>query len=92
MGTALIALVAAGMAGEVARLLIQADWLPAQEALWDTSGWLPEDSVPGQILYALIGYEATPSPLQAAFYFGGLLLLLALVTVSRLWMRSGTDE
>ena len=75
-GLGLLALVAAGMLSQAVLLLIQADWLPSQFPLWDSSGWLPESSVTGQLLYALIGYEATPTALQASFYFGGLSLLL----------------
>jgi high-affinity iron transporter len=78
-----LALVAAGMAGQATLLLIQADWLPAQAPLWDSSAWLAEDSLTGQLLYALIGYEATPTPIQALAYFGGLLLPLLLIVLSR---------
>ena len=76
LGIGLLSLVAAGMLSQAVLLLIQADWLPSQLPLWDTSAWLPESSVTGQLLYALIGYEATPTALQASFYFGGLALLL----------------
>jgi high-affinity iron transporter len=76
-----LAIVAAGLAGQAAQLLIQADWLPAQNALWDTSAWLPEDSLAGQLLYALLGYEATPTPLQAGIYFVTLLLPLVLLAI-----------
>lgn len=79
----LLSLVAAGMAGQAAVQLVQADWLPAGAPVWDTSRWLPEDSVAGQLLYALIGYESTPSAVQAAIYFGGLILPLAAVVVLR---------
>ena len=76
IGIGLLALVAAGMLSQAVLLLIQADWLPSQLPIWDSSEWLSEHSVTGQLLYALIGYEATPTALQASFYFGGLLLLL----------------
>jgi MYXO-CTERM domain-containing protein len=33
-------------------------------------------------MYALIGYEATPTALQASFYFGGLLLLLIVAVLA----------
>ncbi len=91
LSTVLLASVAAGMAGQAALLLIQADWLPSQQALWDSSQWLPEDSVSGQLLYALIGYEASPTPVQAAAYFGGFLLLLGLVALSRYRRKSHAD-
>ena len=76
-----IALVGAGLASQAALLLIQADWLPSQAPLWDSSGWLPEDSVTGQLLYALIGYEATPTPIQGGVYFVALLVPIALTTL-----------
>jgi high-affinity iron transporter len=74
-------LVGSGMASQAAQLLIQADWLPAQLPIWDSSGWISETSVTGQLLYALIGYEATPTAIQAGFYFGGLLLLVMVFLV-----------
>lgn len=83
LGAAVIVIVAAGMASQATGLLIQADWLPSQLPLWDTSGWISEASVTGQLLYAAAGYEATPTPIQVAAYFGGLLLPLTLIAVSR---------
>jgi len=60
-------------------MLIQADWLSAQGAVWDSSRWLPEDAIFGQLLYAVIGYEATPSWWQVSAYFGGMSLVWLLV-------------
>jgi len=80
---AVIMLIGAGMAGQAALLLIQADWLPSWSPVWDSSGWIGESSVTGQLLYALIGYEATPTPIQAFAYFGGLLLPLMIMFVFR---------
>lgn len=88
-GIGVIILIGAGMAGQATLLLIQADWLPAQLSLWDSSGWVSESSLTGQLLYALIGYEATPTPIQAGAYFGGLLLPLVLILLFR--RGSGTD-
>lgn len=76
----LIALVASGMASEAVLYLIQAGWLPSQMPLWDTGGWIPEPSLTGQLLYALIGYEATPTPLQVAVHGFTLLFILSLAT------------
>ncbi len=65
----LILLLAAGMAGQLARVLIQADLLPALSApLWDTSSWMPDDSAIGTVLHALLGYQAQPSAAQVLFY------------------------
>jgi high-affinity iron transporter len=79
---ALLTLVAGAMCSQAARELIQADWLPAQAPLWNTSALVAEDSIAGQLLYALIGYEATPSPLEVFIYIASisLMALLQLLT------------
>jgi high-affinity iron transporter len=65
----LILLLAAGMAGQLARVLIQADMLPALASpLWDTSGLVPDDSALGTLFRALLGYTAQPSAAQVLFY------------------------
>jgi len=65
----LIVLLAAGLAGQMARFLIQADWLPSLiSPLWDTSFILSSDSLLGRILHALVGYEPNPSGMQMLFY------------------------
>ncbi|MCB1955716.1 MAG: FTR1 family protein [Rhodocyclaceae bacterium] len=74
----MVLLIAAGMAGQCARFLIQGDLLPALAApLWDTSAWLSNDSVLGSLLHVLAGYDARPSGMQALFYFATLALILA---------------
>ncbi|HWY73176.1 MAG TPA: FTR1 family protein [Burkholderiaceae bacterium] len=74
----LILLLAAGMAGQFARVLIQADVLPALASpLWDTSSWMPDDSVLGTLLRALLGYQAQPSATQVLFYVAALVLIFA---------------
>jgi high-affinity iron transporter len=78
----LLVLVGAGMCAQAVKLLIQADWLPAQGPLWDTSRWLPEQSLPGQLLYALIGYEATPTPLQVILYLASAAIALAVFAIA----------
>jgi high-affinity iron transporter len=78
-----VMLIGAGMAGQASLLLIQADWLPSQAPLWDSSNLVAENSITGQLLYALIGYEATPTPIQAIAYFGGLILPLVLMLITR---------
>jgi len=66
----LLLLVAAGMAAQAANFLVQADILPAMGArLWDTSALLSDRSLFGQMLHALIGYDARPAGIQLAFYF-----------------------
>ena len=88
-GTTLLILVAAGLLSQAALLLIQADWLPSQLPLWDSSGFIAESSVTGQLLYALLGYEATPTAIQAVCYLGGALLLLILALLAASIQRRG---
>jgi high-affinity iron transporter len=72
----LIALLAAGMAGQAAAVLHGADRLPGWgESLWDTSFILADDSFAGRSLHALIGYSARPSGIQVAAYLATLLTL-----------------
>ncbi|MDX2505636.1 MAG: FTR1 family protein [Gammaproteobacteria bacterium] len=81
LGLFLLILIASGMVSQSSLLLIQADWLPSQLPLWDVSGWLPEHSVIGQLLYALIGYEATPTAIQFGLYFMSIVFPVILLTV-----------
>ena len=72
----LIALLAAGMAGQAAAVLHAADLLPGWgEQLWDSSGFLDDRSLLGRSLHALIGYSARPSGIQLAAYLATLLVL-----------------
>ena len=83
----LLALIGAGMWSQAAMLLVQADWLPDSQPLWNSSGWLPEGSLLGQLLYALIGYEATPGPWQVGLYGASILLALGVAAAAA---RGGT--
>ncbi len=67
----LLALFCGNMLAQSALQLTQADLLQSGPALWDSSGWLPEDSVAGRLLYALMGYESRPSTAQVACYMAG---------------------
>jgi high-affinity iron transporter len=71
----LLALFAGNLASQAILLLTQADWLPYTAELWNSSTLIPEYSVTGQLLYALVGYEANPSILQVIFYFSSALLI-----------------
>lgn len=64
----MILLLAAGMASQATRYLMQAGILTDQLPLWDSSPILPPDSVLGVFLHAFMGYEATPTPLQLVIY------------------------
>lgn len=73
----LIALLAAGMAGQAAATLHAADLLPAWgEHLWDTSALLADNTIAGKALHALVGYAARPSGVQVAAWIATLVILM----------------
>ncbi len=79
---ALVALLAAGMAGQAAVFLAQANWVPSLgDQLWDTSALLSDASLPGRALHALAGYSDRPMGVQVLAY---LAVLVALIGLGRL--------
>ena len=81
----LLALIAAGMGAEAIGYLDQAGLLAARPPFWNTTSWIAEDSIAGQLLHALIGYEATPTLLQLSVY------LAIFIVISGLgWLRGNT--
>jgi high-affinity iron transporter len=65
----LVLLLAASMASQIARFLIQADVLPSWGMpVWDTSGVLAQSSALGSILHGLVGYDPQPTGMQLVFY------------------------
>ncbi len=74
----LVLMLAAGMGGQMARLLIQGDIVSfSGDALWDTSTVLPMNSILGNLLHVMVGYEARPSVLQVMFYITTFCLILS---------------
>lgn len=84
-GLILLCMIAGSMASQAAQLLNQADWLPYTPALWDSSALIPEASIVGRLLYALIGYEATPSAAQVICYATGIVAIALSPLSRRLW-------
>ncbi|BBU60683.1 transport-related membrane protein [Methylosinus sp. C49] len=67
--TAMITLLAAGLAAQCAGFLQQA-WIVTalSQTVWDTSGVLPDSSIFGRVLHTLIGYVDQPTALQLVAY------------------------
>jgi high-affinity iron transporter len=85
----LVLLLAAGMASQAARFLIQADKLPSLAApLWDTSWIVSNSSLFGKALQGMIGYDAQPSGMQMTFFFAVLVAILA----GMAWARRRTPS
>ncbi|MFV8816544.1 FTR1 family protein [Haliea sp. E17] len=85
----LLALTSAGMVLQASLLLEQVDYLPTLAPLWDSSRLVSEESIPGVILYAVFGYEATPNGIELLLYLGALTLVL--VTAGDTLRRTGSE-
>jgi len=74
----LVLLLAAGMAAQAARFLIQADVLPSLATpLWDMSSVVANESAVGAVLKGLVGYDAAPAGMQVAFFVAVFAAILA---------------
>ena len=63
-------LLASGLSSQMAKFLMQADYLPTiMPNIWDTSWLISDSSALGVALHILAGYEPRPSGTQAIFYF-----------------------
>ena len=92
VGLLLLCLIAGNMAAQAALLLNQADWLPYTPALWDSSALIPEESIVGRLLYALIGYEATPTAAPVICYGTGIVVVALSPLSRRLWRFNAEDR
>ena len=82
--SALIALLAAGLAAQAVQFLASAGILTAlDETAWNTSWLLSEDSIIGRLLHTLIGYSERPSTMQLLVYCGTLLVMALLMRLAR---------
>ena len=85
----MVLLLAASMASQAARLLVQADLLPSLGApLWDSSALLAQTTPLGTILHGLIGYETQPAGMQVLVY---VLVLVAIGSGMR-WVARRTQQ
>jgi high-affinity iron transporter len=80
--TALITLLAAGLAAQAIGFLQQAGTITAlTDTLWDTSWILSDKSIPGRVLHTLIGYADQPSQMQVVAYAA---TIVAIVVATKL--------
>lgn len=82
--SALVLLLAAGMAAQAARYLIQADVLPSlANPLWDSSALIAQNSIAGTLLRGFMGYDARPAGMQMVFYA----VTLVTIAVAMKWAQ-----
>ena len=78
--SALIALLAAGLAAQAVGFLEQADIVTALSTqLWDSSYILSDTSILGKVLHTLIGYNDHPSAMQGLIYLATLAVMVSLM-------------
>lgn len=80
--------IGAGMSSQAALFLAQADLVPTSEPLWDSSALVAESSLLGELLQAVIGYEASPIATQVVMFAGALLLSLAAMGIGIFSVRN----
>lgn len=61
-------LIVGGLAMQIAKELMQIGVLNGGQPMWDSSWLINERSLWGELLYALLGYEAKPTGVQGFFY------------------------
>jgi high-affinity iron transporter len=80
----LVLLLAAGMASQAARFLIQANLVPSLATpLWDTSTLIADKSIIGRLLHGLIGYDSRPAGMQLVFY----VVVMAAILTGMSWVK-----
>jgi high-affinity iron transporter len=84
----MIALLAAGMAGQATQFLNNAGFATVLErTVWDTSWLLSEGSLVGKMLHTLIGYTERPTELQLMVYVATLFAMFLLMRLARIQPR-----
>jgi len=79
----LIALLAAGMAAQAVQFLDAAGLINVLgQRMWDSSSWLPQNSLIGKLLHTLIGYNDRPTELQIIAYVTTLIVMALLMRIS----------
>jgi len=75
----LLMLLAAGMASQAASNLVMIGWLPPLvDPLWNSSTLLSTDSMLGELLHVLVGYEDHPNALQVIVFAMSLAIMVVL--------------
>jgi high-affinity iron transporter len=82
--SALITLLAAGLAAQAVAFLQQAGYVQfLTDTVWDTSWLLPDGSLIGRLLHTLIGYTARPNGAQLVAYLLTIALIVGLMRFER---------
>lgn len=80
---ACLVFVASGMMLQAVSLLDQAGLIGYSDRAFDLESWVSEQSVLGQLLYAIFGYDSQPSWVQLGIYVASLLLAFTLMYAAK---------
>ena len=81
--TALISLLAGGMAAQAVAFLERANWLNSLDTVvWDSAWLLPEKSILGRAMHTLVGYTDQPTQMQLLVYAAVLLMTFLLMRLT----------
>jgi len=81
--TALITLLAAGMAAQAVAFLERANWLNSLDTVvWDSAWLLPEKSILGRAMHTLVVYTDQPTHMQLLVYAAVLLMTFLLMRLT----------
>jgi len=85
----LLMLLAAGMASQAAVNLTTIDVLPVLvNTLWDTSAWLSMESIFGELLHVLIGYDDRPNAMQVLVF----VVFLSVMLMLKRWLMQTSQQ
>jgi high-affinity iron transporter len=80
----LLAFFAAGLVGLGIHEFNELGWVPAiSDQVWNLKSVLSDQSVLGQLLHAMVGYNSTPSLSMVIGYFGYFVMLAAIIIFRR---------
>jgi len=75
----MLMLLAAGMASQAAWNLVVIEWLPPlMDPIWNSSSILPSESLLGELLHVLMGYDDKPSALQVIVFAVSLITMVTI--------------
>lgn len=82
--SALIILLAAGLAAQAVQFLTNAGIVTVlDQQMWNTSAYLTENSLPGRVLHALVGYTDRPTIAQGIAYVSTIVVMVALMQLGK---------
>ena len=82
--SALITVLAAGLAAQAVQYLQQAGYIDVLTgAVWDTSWLISDDSILGGLVHTLVGYTDRPNGAQLIAYLLTIIVIVALMRLQR---------